>query len=1045
MSDLPDGLYEELLTQTLQEKISLLDQNRSVVHLENLEDSLLPDFLTRNLSEHIRRKLSLEKNRIERYRLANLLLSMLSSETEDEELERDPFISSENNFLTSVHPAKESPPIRPKVPLKFSSLFTGATGSPQLGKELEIEFETADRIDLLVSFIKNSGLNLIYSALERFTQRGGALRIVTTTYMGASDPTAIEKLSKLPNTQVKVSYDTRSSRLHAKAYFIHRNSGLSCAYIGSANLSRPAITDGLEWTVKLPVAELPDLFRRCEAEYESYWESPDFHLHREGDLEKFAKASKAEKQQGHSQSTNLTLYELRPRGYQQAVLDNLEVARSQHGHFRNLVVAATGTGKTLIAAFDYKRQAEKQSTRPKLLFLVHRKEILRQACDSFRQVLQDHDFGEILADGSSPTSYDYLFCSIASFHSRNLLANFPKNHWDIVILDEAHHGEASTYRSILRGLEPTILLGLTATPERADGVNIAKDFDHPLAAEIRLPDALEKKLLCPFHYYAISDSSDFSGISWARGRYNSGELEKLLTSDDIRVGLVIKKLTEYLPSPLEEGQFDSSHVKGLGFCVSQHHAHFMAEKFNIAGIPSVALTANTANEEREGYRKQLQGGNLNFIFVVDLYNEGVDIPEINTILFLRPTESHVVYLQQFGRGLRLSNDDKHLVVLDFIGHSRKEFRYDLRLRSLLPSKRNDLNKEIEHGFPHLPAGCYINFERTAKERILKNIRHTYRNIDHRIDEAFSQWKGGKAPRFSEFIRITEEDPLELLTRRSWSDWKALSGFKTFQISGSPPPIDANTQARLSLNNSPNYLAFAARVLNATPEQSMSLANHNYAECFYQLLWNKKASELGIETLDQAFGAITDCARTQSDLLEIVDYCRSIADAKAPPNLRFPCPLELHGVYSRQEIFAAFGKSTFDRPASNREGVMHIKELDTSLHLFTFNKSDKFFSETTSYRDYPISQTLVHWETQANTSQASPVGKKYLTQANTDYTVLLFARIENRIGKIASPLRYLGPAKLIKATGDKPISMVWELETPMPYEFYLDAKRASGVS
>ena len=1043
MSELSDGIYEELLTSTLREKIALQNSDKSIIRLETLEEQLLPDFLTRSLHEHIRRKISSTKDQSERYRLANQILEFLCNGSEDDD-STSSFIDTEKNLLTSIYPTTAENPFRPSVPLKFPSLFTGATGSPQLGKELELEFETADRIDLLVSFIKNSGLNLIYPALTRFSERGGKLRIITTTYMGASDPTAIEKLSKLPGTQVRVSYDTRSSRLHAKAYFIHRDSGLSCAYIGSANLSRPAITDGLEWTVKLPVAELPHLFRRCEAEFESYWESPDFHLHEVGDLEKFTKASQAERQHSQPTATNLTLYELRPRPYQQAVLENLDAARTHRKHFRNLVVAATGTGKTLIAAFDYKRLCEQRATRPRLLFLVHRKEILRQALDSFRQVLQDHDFGEILADGSNPSSHDYLFCSVASFGTRQLREDYPVNHWQVVILDEAHHGEATTYRTILTDLRPQILLGLTATPERADGISIAKDFDQPLAAEIRLPDALEKKLLCPFHYYAISDSSDFSALTWSRGRYLNSDLDNLLTGNDVRVGLIIKKIVEYLPSPLEEGEFDSRHVKGLGFCVSQNHAEFMAKRFNEANISSAFLTAATPSDERESVRKKLARGELNFVFVVDLYNEGVDIPEVNTILFLRPTESHVVYLQQLGRGLRLSNDDKHLVVLDFIGTARKEFRYDLRLSALLPSKRNDLLKEIEQGFPHLPAGCYLSFERTAKERILKNIRQTYRNIDARVDEAFSQWRGGPPPGFHEFILSSGEDPLDLLTRRSWSHWKELSGFQTSPAKANAPTLDDKALARVSLSNSPIYLSLLNEILSSESLLPRQLETP-YTESLYQLLWSKNSDNLGFSSLEESFQSLRDCPRTRADLLEVIEHTQASANAAPPPHLRFPCPLELHGTYSRQEIFAAFGKATFEKQSSNREGVMHLHDLNASLHLFTFNKSKKFFSETTSYRDYPISQTLVHWESQSNTSRSSPVGQRYLSQAEIDYTVLLFARIETRIGKLSSPLRYLGPAKFIKATGDKPISMVWELETPMPYDFFIEAKRASGVS
>lgn len=1046
MAELPYGIYEQLVTGLLRSQLAQVDQTASIIQFESVEDSLLPDYLTRSLHEHILRRLSGIRGREERYKTANKVLhTLLEGAESTEDLIESIFIDQEANLLSEIRPAasgKQRLP-RPRVPLKFSCLFTGATGSPQLGKELELEFETADRIDLLVSFIKNSGLNLIIGAIQRFVERGGKLRVITTTYMGASDPTAIERLSKLANTEVKVSYDTRSSRLHAKAYFIHRKTGLSCAYIGSANLSRAAITDGLEWTLKIPSTELPDLFRRCEAEFESYWESPNFHVYRDGDLEKFIKASNAERSDGNPLAP-LTLFQLSPRPYQQAVLDNLQRARTNHNHFRNLVVAATGTGKTLIAAFDYKAQCQSNQPLPSVLFLVHRKEILHQAVESFRHVLQDGDFGELLVDGSTPASYNYLFCSVASFNSRNLAARFPPNFWEMVILDEAHHGEASTYRSILTQLKPRILLGLTATPERGDGVSIAKDFDHPLAAEIRLPDALDQKLLCPFHYYAISDNTDFSAITWVRGKYSTAELENLLTSDDVRVGLIIKKIVEYLPSPLRVGQFDSEYVKGLGFCVSRSHARFMAQKFSEAGIKAVSLDSETSCHERDQIRKRLIKGELNFVFVVDLYNEGVDLPEVNTILFLRPTESHVIYLQQFGRGLRRTDDEKHLTVLDFIGKSRREFRFDLRLISLLPGKRNDLRKEIEHGFPHLPVGCYINFEKTAKEQIFDNIKRTYQNIDLRIRESFSQWTGGPPPTFSEFIAATGENPIELLTKRTWSDWKELAGFASEPLSGNLIP-ELISQARLSLTNSPNYLDFIMKALSAPDSSIPKLAKEPHAQCFYHLIWNKRGADLGFADITDAITAIRADVRNTGDLLEIAKYATEQADAEDPPPLPFDCALELHGIYSRQEIFAAFGKASVQSPSSNREGVMHLPEIDASLHLFTFRKCEKFFSETTSYRDYPISQTRLHWETQSNTSQNSPVGQRYLAQPGSGYTVLLFARIENRMGNLSSPLCYLGPADLVSAKGNKPIEMVWELRHPMPYEFFIEAKRAAGVS
>lgn len=1037
--NLPDGVYDQLIDSELISTIEELQEQGKIARLSPLEKEFLPDYLTRSLKNHILHSLKSLKHTDKQYDLANFLLQSLLMKSADDSIP-DLRMLGKNHVISEIADKDVESVGKPQIPLSMSSLFTGSNGSPQLGKELELEFESADRIDFLVSFIKNSGLNLIYPALKKFTERGGLLRVITTTYMGASDATAIEKLRTLPNTKIKISYDTRSSRLHAKAYFVHRNSGASSAYIGSANLSRAAMTSGLEWTTKISKLELPDLFRRCEATFDNYWESPSFMDYEEGDFSTFVKAIKNETHEVTG-NTNLALFELKPRDYQQAVLDSLEHARSVKKHFRNLVVAATGTGKTLIAAFDYKRQCKKGEPRPKLLFLVHRKEILDQALQSFRQVLGDGNFGELLVDGKIPVDYQHVFSSVASFNSKKLFDQYPKNHWDIVILDEAHHAEASSYRVIVEEFEPEILLGLTATPERGDGVSITKDFDYPMAAEIRLPDALDKKLLCPFHYYAVSDNIDYSAISWSRGRYDQKALDEILTGNDSRVQLIINKVIEYLPSPIQQGEFDRDYVTGLGFCVSKAHAKYMAESFNKAGISSASIDSDTPNEDRNRYREQLKSGELNFIFVVDLFNEGVDIPSVNTILFLRPTESHVIYLQQFGRGLRRTDDEKHLTVLDFIGESRKEFRFDLRLSALLPGKRNDLKKEIEHGFPHLPAGCYINFEKQAKERIFNNIRQTYLNIDLRIKESFSQWKGGSAPSFYEFIRSTEENPLTLLMKRTWSDWKELAGFEVKANHETVTP-ELNAYARLSLVNSSSYLRLMTNVL--TEVEIESYLSDNYLQAFYQLIWNKKGEHYGFQTLKESMDVLRSNERAKSDLLEIIEYAQTLADAELSPELPFACPLELHGRYTRQEIFASFGKATHLAPSSNREGVMHLKDIDASLHLVTFKKTDKFFSETTSYRDYPISKKRIHWESQSNTSRTSPVGKKYLSQPDKDYTVLLFARHENLVGKLVSPLTYLGPAKLISAKGDKPIEMVWELEHEMPYDFYIEAKRAAGV-
>ena len=1048
MSDLlPKGIYENLLTSELQRRLDNLDAKNHIARISEIDPSLAGDFLTRSLSEHIQRALkTLGKGKDSKniYLLANRILQTIGEYDDSLSFLQDlTYQNTADNLLTEIHSIGESNIERPSTPLTFPSLFTGASGSPQLGKELELELESADRVDLLVSFIKSAGINLLYPSLDRFTARGGKLRVITTTYLGASDPAAIQKLAQLPNTEIKISYDTKHSRLHAKAYFIHRNSGLSCAYIGSANLSHAAMTSGLEWTVKLPKPELPDLFRRCEAQFESYWEAASFSSYSEGDFEYLVKSTKSERYTP-SEGINLTPFELRPHEHQKIVLSELHEAREDREHFRNLVVAATGTGKTMIAAFDYKRLPLQSGKRPKLLFLAHRKEILRQARDSFRHVLSDGNFGDELYGGKVPENYDHLFCSVSSFNSRQLTSRFSEDHWDIVILDEAHHGKAASYKEILTKLSPKILLGLTATPERTDGSSIAEDFDTPLASEIRLPDALEQKLLCPFHYYAVSDHTvDFSRLSWRQGKYDSAELSKIITGNRARIELIIKKIVEYFPAPLDPNDFDREQVKAIGFCVSQEHAHELANEFNSANIPAIALDANTPAEVRDNARHRLTNGEINFIFTVDLFNEGIDIPAVNGILFLRPTESHVIYQQQLGRGLRNYDDKDQLIVLDFVGAAHKNFRFDLRLKSLLPGKRHNLKKEITQGFPHLPAGCYISFEKTAKETILNNIRQTYKNIDNRIIDAFSAYS--TPPSLTEFIQATKESPAELLTKRSWSSWKELAKLTTVPFYEGKSP-ELNSLARASMTNDPEYLNFLIRLIEAD-ETSLKqlLIGSKYTASAYYLLWNKKGADLGFKSYLQAFKQLRSNLRYSSDLLEILGYART---QQLPTKLEKPPEthrLRLHANYTMREVTAAFGKADVVTSGPTGTGVVHIEDSKTYLHFVTFEKNEKLFSESTMYRDYLSSRTTLHWESQSSTSQHSPTGQNYIHQKRRGYTILVLARIRKTEGKLTSPFTFLGSTQFISAHGDRPISIIYELDSPVSHNFFHEAKIATGLS
>lgn len=1037
MPELPLGIYDHLVSEKLRLALESLNDSEQVHAFGKLEESLSSDYLTRFLRAQISKALCIVPHD-RQLELTNQLIRSLAEFDENLSFLSSQKIESLAELLAEVGPSDSARLPRPATPLSTPGLFTGAGASPQLGRELELELESADRVDMLVSFIKSAGLKLLLPALQAFTNRGGKLRVITTTYLGASDPAAIKIISELPNTETKINYNTKHSRLHAKAYFIHRNTGLSCAFIGSANLSHAAMTSGLEWTVKLPATELPDLFRRCEAEFSSYWESPSFTTFTAKDFPKLVQATRNEKGNYSDRPTLLTVFKLDPYDYQKAILENLHTARVNLGHNRNLVIAATGTGKTMIAAFDYKQLCKQ--TPKKLLFLAHRKEILEQARDTFRQLIQDGNFGEFLFDNHQPASHDHLFCTIASFQSKRLLESFSPSHWDMVILDEAHHGLASSYRPILENLEPEVLLGLTATPERADGSSITGDFDSPVSGEIRLPDALEQKLLCPFHYYAVSDhTTDLSAVEWKRGRYDTQAIDNLLSGNELRAQLVIDKIVEHLPDPYDPANFDRDHVKGLGFCVSKGHAHFMAKMFTQASIPALALDADTPADTRRNARQHLKDGKINFIFTVDLFNEGVDIPATNCLLFLRPTESHVLYLQQFGRGLRHADGKEQVIVLDFIPQSRREFRFDLRLSSLLPDKRQNLISEIESGFPHLPSGCHIHLERQAKEIILKNITQSYHNPDLRIKEALLEWAGGAPPTFFEFINRSGESPIDLLLRRSWSEWKHMNGFHA-EIENSSSCPDTRSLARVSEVTSDEYLDALAGLVNGTAPPD----THSLAPSAHYLLWTKSPSNLCFNTYAESFEQIRQNKSYCSDLLEIIAYAKNFCVIPMPLRLPFPSPLTLHGTYGMREVSAAFGKANLLTTGPTGTGVISVPEKKLYLHFVTFEKTEKLFSESTMYRDYPISSKRLHWESQSNTSQDTPTGQNYIHHVELGYTILFFARVRKTNGKLTSCFTFLGDGKFLNAKGNRPIAIEWELTHPMPAGFFHEAKLVSGL-
>jgi len=845
------------------------------------------------------------------------------------------------------------------------------------------------------------------------------LRVISTSYMGATDPRAIEALLELPNTEVRISYDTKRTRLHAKSYLIHRETGFGSAYVGSANISHAALSEGLEWTSKLSQYELPYLWQKVGATFETYWNDPDFEALDSSQMPRLRRALAHESGGTADDSTPAFFFDLAPYPYQEEILDALAVEREVTGKRRQLIVAATGTGKTMIAAFDYRRWAI--GNRPRLLFIAHRKEILIQALATFRQVLRDHNFGELLVDGEEPCEGTHLFCSIQSYQSR-FLFNQPSDYYEYIVVDEFHHAEAASYRILLEHANPEILLGLTATPERADGKNVLDWFGGAATAEVRLPDAINRRLLSPFHYFGISDSADLSQLRWERGGYRTSDLENVYTGDSIRAQLVVDKVSEILT--------DVKQARGLGFCVSVKHAAFMTDFFNERGIPSLTLTAQSTSEVRRSARNQLVARRVNFIFVVDLYNEGVDIPEIDTVLFLRPTESLTVYLQQLGRGLRLHDQKECLTVLDFIGAHRKEFRFAPRLRALSSNPTAKLEVELQAGFPHLPSGCVIQLERVAKANVLSNIKQSLHRQRPQLVSDLRALSAhlGRPPRLHEALESLDMEVEQLLKRGLWS--------RLLHDANALPDVVAPDEERLTAGlrrlcciDDPNQIAFLLDFFTDETEAELTNEQQIRLTMLHVTMWGRDETSMTIEEANQRLFANRSVC---SDIVELLKFRLARTRTRPSHKIERAGPLTLHAQYSGGEILAGLGYWEMQKRAQFREGVLHLPDIKRDVFFITLHKTEESYSPTTMYEDYAICDRRFHWQSQNTTSVESPTGQRYIRHRELGYAPLLFVREHKKLPSgDTAPYVFLGSARYDSHEGSRPMSIIWSLDFPMP--------------
>jgi superfamily II DNA or RNA helicase len=899
---------------------------------------------------------------------------------------------------------------RPLTPLLDTTVFTNAPGEPSVGHELRAEVHSAQSIDVVMAFIRWSGVRPLVAALKRHCQEGKPLHVLTTTYTNSTEQRALDELANL-GAEVRVSYDTTMTRLHAKAWIFHRAEEYSTAYVGSSNLTHSAQVSGLEWNVRLSGVRNPDALAKVAAVFASYWASSDFLIY---DPEEFLRRTQISLPNAQ---IHLSPFELEPRPFQERLLELLAVARRQ-GHHQNLLVAATGTGKTVMAAIDYARLRE-SLFRDRLLFVAHRSEILQQSRAVFRHAMRDMSFGEMWVGGRRPSQFDHVFASIQSL-SASGIARIEGDHFDVVIIDEFHHAAAATYEALLHRLSPVELLGLTATPERADGLDVLGHFGGRIAAELRVWDAIDQQYLAPFAYFGVHDGMDLRDVPWRRGAgYDVGALTNLLTADHVWSNRVLEQVRDKIGDP--------GSMRALGFCVSVRHASFMAERFSAAGVPSLALSGASGEAEREQGLRDLASGEIKVLFSVDLFNEGLDIPTVDTLLLLRPTDSPTLFLQQLGRGLRKAKGKTVCTVLDFVGTHRKEFRFDRRFRALLGGSRNDLRQQIEEGFPFLPAGCHLELDAVAQEVVLKSIREA---LPTRWPQRCQELRALGDVSLATYL---EETGLELedvyAGAHSWSEIRRSAGLPT-EPEGPHEVALLRAVGRLRHVDDDErvdaYRTFLASKTAPDPDALNEIDRRRLRMLIASLAPPKsKATVLAF------IHEVWLHPQVRAELLELLELLYGHGGHLDAPLGLLDVPLRVHARYTRDEILAAFNTGQGAKPPTWQAGVWPDKSSRSDLFAFTLDKSVGSFSPTTRYRDYAISPELIHWESQAATAAASEMGQRYINHRELGSNIVLFARLRSD----DRAFWCLGRASYVSHEGERPIAFVWKLEHRLPADLY----------
>ncbi|MBQ1785852.1 MAG: DEAD/DEAH box helicase family protein, partial [Turicibacter sp.] len=603
--------------------------------------------------------------------------------------------------------------------------FIRNQGNITVLSDLLTSLDQCDGFCFTVAFMTFSGVQLLVQKLNELQKRGVCGRVLTSTYQQFSEPKAIEKLQSFQNIEVRLYDEAIEGGLHAKGYLFNQGEVIEI-YIGSSNLTVNALKENIEWNVKLTKSIHDPMVKEVLADYELLWNQAGVLTKEKLDAYKKSYDRYKEFKREHVielENELATNKEYQPNQMQQTAMKRLNALREK-GAKKALVIAATGTGKTYMSAFDVAQVNPK-----KMLFIVHREEILQSAKKTFETVIKDQKVMGLYTGHVKDRGADYLFATVQTMS--RYYKEYPRDYFDYVIIDEAHHVGGQTYQTLLNYFTPTFLLGMTATPERCDDFNIFDCFDGHVALEVRLREALEENLIVPFHYFGIHDIDgiDLSDL-------------KLDQIHEITKRLNVNKRVEFILEQMNLFGHDGAYRKVLGFCVSVEHAEYMTQMFNEAGVVSECLTGKHLPSERQSIIKRLEDNQdpLEVIFTVDIFNEGVDIPSINMVLMLRPTQSPIIFIQQLGRGLRKQQDKEFLTVLDFIGNHNKSFLTAIALNGDRFYDKDSLKVAVATDFPDIPGNSFIMLDHVSKEQILTQLESENFNSMTYLKESYQEFK-----------------------------------------------------------------------------------------------------------------------------------------------------------------------------------------------------------------------------------------------------------------------------------------------------------------